>query len=98
MFEKIKNIFKCKEPKKSTPLKTLRDVDFFDTIWLQDKNGAIYEGWVYDKSRKHLIVTVLKETGELIDYRFLKHGSLSATQLEQEHRILYFNDPCLKDK
>lgn len=98
MFNKIRNWFKPEIKKTSAPLKKLRDVDVFDTIWLQDKNGAIYDGWVFDKTRRHIIVTVLIETGELVDFRFLLKAPLSSTEISQDNRILYFNDPCDKEK
>ena len=94
MFEKILNWFKPKIIETSAPPKTLRDVDVFDTIWLEDKNGTIYKGWVFDKSRRHIIVTV---SDELIDYRFILNVPLSSTQISQDHKILYFNDPCKEE-
>lgn len=97
MLKKIRNWFLPEIIKSSVPLKTLRDADFFDTIWVKDKNENIYEGWIYDKSRKHIIVTVTNENGELIDYRFIKNGSLSTTELKQDNRILYFNNPCKEE-
>lgn len=92
MFEKIKNIFKYKEPVKSTPPKILRDVDFFDTVWVKDKSGITYEGWIYDKTRKHLIVTVITEEGVYKDYRFIINNiNRFVTEIEQNHNVLYFN-------
>ena len=92
MFEKIKNIFKYKEPVKSIPLKTLRDVDFFDTVWVKDKSGIVYEGWIYDKTRKHLIVTAITEEGIYKDYRFITNKcNRTVTEIEQNHNVLYFN-------
>lgn len=93
MFEKIKNIFKYKEPVKSTPLKTVRDVDFFDTVWVLDKSGITYEGWIYDKTNKHIVVTVLKEDGQYYDYIFYISKFRNKTELEQNHNILFLN-PC----
>lgn len=92
MFKKLLNLFRYKEQEKSTPLKTLRDVDFFDTVWVKDKSGIIYEGWIYDKSKKHLIVTVVTEEGQYKDYRFIiSKLNKSISEIEQNHNILYFN-------
>ena len=91
MFKRLLNIFKSKTNKMSTPLRTLRDVDIFDTVWIQDKNGIIYEGWIFDKTRKHIIVTASSDAGELKDYRFLLNVPLSSTEISQEQRTLYFN-------
>lgn len=95
MFKKILELFKYKEPVKFTSLKTLKDADLFDTVWIVDKSGTIYEGWIYDKTRKHIIVTVPVEQGEYQDYRFIiSKSNRFDTTIEQNHNILHFNKPC----
>lgn len=97
MFKKLLNIFKAEPVKKSIPLKTVRDIDFFDTVWIRDKSGIVYQGWVFDKNKKHVIVTVLKEDGKYYDYMFLLGKSGNKTEIEQNHNILFLN-PCSQDK
>lgn len=93
MLKKIFQLFKRKITDKSTPLKTIRDVDFFDTVYIIDKHGTRYEGWVYEKSKKHIIVTCLDENGDYKDFRFtINRDVLNNTQLEQNHITLYLNE------
>lgn len=100
MFKKILNWFKKpKIEQKSTPPKTLRDVDFFDTIWIVDRDEIIYKGWVYDKSKKHVLVTVPTDQGLYKDYRFIiTHNDLNKTFIEQNHVKLYFDYKCIQEK
>lgn len=97
MLKKLINIFRKQTIETSTPQKTLRDVDIFDSVLIKDKSGIVYEGWVYDKTKKHIIVTVLKEDGQYYDYIFLLNKSGSKTEIEQNHNVLILNQ-CLQDK
>lgn len=93
MLKKILQLFKRETITKSTPLKTIRDVDFFDSVKVKDKSGIIYEGWIYEKSKKHLIITCLDENGDYKDFRFtINRDVLNNTQLEQNHITLYLNE------
>ena len=96
MFKKI--LAWLKRPKieqKSRPLKTLRDLDFFDTVWIIDKRGIPYEGWIYDKTKKHIIATVIDETGYHQDFRFIiNYNDLNKSYLEQNHIKIYFDYQC----
>lgn len=95
MLKKLLDIFKTKDVKNSIILKELKDADLFDTVWIVDKSGTIYEGWIYDKTRKHIIVTVPVEQGEYQDYRFIiSKSNRFDTTIEQNHNILHFNKPC----
>lgn len=95
MLKKLLNIFKRPTTEISTPLKTLRDVDIFDTVWIKDKSGIVYEGWIYDKTNKHIVITVVTEEGVYKDYRFIINKiNKNISEIEQNHNILYFNKLC----
>ncbi len=84
---------------KSTPLKTVRDVDFFDTVWIVDKSEICYEGWIYEKTKKHIIVTVYFGQDAIKDFMFIiNREDLSKSCLEENHVKVYFDKRCLSDK
>ena len=100
MFKKILAWFKApKIEQKSTPPKTLRDVDFFDTVWLIDKTGIPYEGWIYEKTNKHIVATAIDEYGRYKDFRFIiNHNDLQKSFIEQNHVKIYFDYKCWLEK
>lgn len=100
MFKKILNWFKKpKIEQESTPPKTLRDVDFFDTVWIVDRDGVSYEGWIYDKSKKHIVATAVDPAGVYRDFRFvITHNDLQKLYIEQNHIKIYFDYKCWLEK
>ena len=85
IFKKLFSIFN--PPSQITPpsKKTIRDLDYIDTVWVKD-GDIIYEGMVWDKSRKH--ITVLYDNK---DYMFRISKQLDT--IEQDGKILYCNEP-----
>lgn len=79
------------------PMKTLKDLDFLDTVWVLDINESLLEGWVFDINKKHIIVTVPLKEGQFLDFRFSVTKPLSQTQLKQSNRTLFLNKPCTSE-
>lgn len=77
------------EPTAPKPLKTIKDLDVFDDVWIKD-DEEIYYGWIYEISRRH--ITVVYDNAKK-DYKFQIVKPLNNTQLEQDSKILYCNDP-----
>lgn len=96
MFKKILSWFKKpKIEQKSRPPKTLRDLDFFDSVWLIDKTGVTYEGWIYEKTKKHIVATAVDENGYYKDFRFITTpNDIKKSFLEQNHVKIYFDYQC----
>ena len=77
------------DPEVQKPLKTIKDLDVFDDVWIKEDN-EIYYGWIYEISRRH--ITVVYDNAKR-DYIFQIIKPLSNTQLEQDNKILYCNKP-----
>ena len=77
------------DPEVQKPLKTIKDLDVFDDIWIKE-DDEIYYGWIYEISRRH--ITVVYDNAKR-DYIFQIIKPLSNTQLEQDNKILYCNKP-----
>ena len=94
IIDKIKEWFSIPEYKRyEKPLKTLKDLDFFDDVWIKD-GSSILKGWIFDLNKKHIIITIPTDEGEFLDYRFTITKPLNQTELNQYNKTLYFNDPC----
>lgn len=85
IFKKLFSIFN--PPSQTIPpiRKTIRDLDYIDTVWVKD-GDIIYEGMVWDKSRKHITVAYNNK-----DYMFRISKQLDI--IEQDGKILYCNEP-----
>lgn len=86
IFKRLLSIFS--PPSQVTPpiKKTIRDLDYIDTVWIKD-GDTIYKGMVWDISRRH--ITVLY--GEDKDYMF--RINKQEDKIEQDNKILYCNKP-----
>ena len=83
--------------KKALPSeKTLIDLDVLDTVWILD-NDVLYEGWVYDINKKHVIVTALSKDKKYLDFRFTITKPLTQSQLIQNNKTLFLNKPCTSE-
>lgn len=80
------------------PSKTLQDLEIFDTIWIQNSDGEILKGWIFDLNKKHIIVTVYDSDGNNQDYRFSLTRPLTQTQLKQNNLTLFLEEPCMQEK
>lgn len=87
-FQGIGN--KPKENK--TDLKTVKDLDIFDDVWIKE-DGVIQKGWIYDISRR--CITVVYGNG-LRDFKFQIPRPMNVTEIVQGEKILYCNET--KDK
>jgi len=91
MFEFIKKLFRTNtDDSEQKPQKTLKDLEFFDDIWVEE-DGVVYSGWIYEISRRCITVVYDKS---LRDYRFQIPRPLTLTKIEQDNKILYCNKPC----
>ena len=97
MWKKIKSLFTIKPQTKSKPLKTIKELDLLDDVWVKDKDGTIFRGWIFHINKHHLIVLVPLETTS-IEFRFNITRPLTQTQLIQGNRTLFLNEPCILEK
>ena len=70
-------------------LKTVKDLDYLDSVWVKE-DSEIFEGWVFDFTRRCIIVVY---GNDLRDFRFRLEKPLDRTEIEQDGKILYCNDP-----
>lgn len=70
-------------------LKTLKDLDYLDSVWIKE-DDEIFEGWVFDFTRRCVIVVY---GNDLRDFRFRLEKPLDRTEIEQDGKILYCNNP-----
>ena len=80
----FKWLYKKQNTIESKSLKTIKDLDFFDDVWIEEE-GEIYKGWIFEISRRH--ITVVYDNAKK-DYMF--HIP------RQDDKILYCNDPIDK--
>lgn len=73
-------------------LKTLQDLEIFDTIWVKD-GDTIRKGWVFDLTKKHVIATVFDDNGNSFDYRFNISRPFTTDFIEHNNTKLLLNDP-----
>lgn len=81
------------EPK--TPY-TAKDCDILDTVWIED-NGTLYSGFIWEKTRRRLLVSYYKENEGFVDVSFVTTGLSNETKIEKNNLILYFQKPCYTD-
>ena len=85
----FKLVHEYQEPSIQKPLKTIKDLDVFDDVWIKE-NDEIYYGWVYEISRRH--ITVVYDDAKK-DYKFQIIKPLTNTQIEQDNKVLFCNKP-----
>lgn len=86
----FKNLFKPKTVEvKNKPKKTIKDLDYIDTVWVKEDN-VIYNGWVFDITRRCIIVVYGPDQR---DFRFRVDKAFDKTELEQNNKTLYCNNP-----
>lgn len=98
MWNRIKALFKSKAEVSPKPLKTLKELDLLDDVWVKDKDGIIYKGWVFHINKHHLIVLIPLENKSSIEFRFNITRPLTQTEIVQGNRILFLNKPCISEK
>ena len=85
----IQKLFLVSEGEKKKPTKTIKDLDFLDTVWVKE-DGIIFEGFVFDITRRCIIIVYGKD---LRDFRFRMEKPLNRVELEQSGKVLYCNEP-----
>lgn len=78
--------------------KTLQDLEIFDTIWIENSEGELLKGWIFDINKKHIIVSAYDKDGNNQDYRFSLTRPLTQTQLKQNNLTLFLEEPCMQEK
>lgn len=90
LIDRIKNWFQYEVDKpQPTELKTIQTLDIFDDVWIM-KEGEIYKGWVYDKSRNS--ITVIYNRFEEARFRYAP----STTSVETNKIKLILNESEIK--
>ena len=89
----IQKFFLIPEIEIKKKVKTLKDLDFFDSVWIKE-DGEIFEGWIFDITRRCVIVSYGKD---LRDFRFRIEKPYDRTEIEQSGKILYCNKPEIID-
>lgn len=85
----IQNLFQKESKSINKPQKTIQDLDILDSVWIREE-GVLFEGWVFDITRRCIIVVYGKD---LRDFRFRLEKPLDRTEIEQNNKILYCNEP-----
>lgn len=90
MLKWLKKIFNSEISLNQNELKsiTLNEIDVFDTVWVED-NGIIQEGWIYDKTKRRLVIVVGSN-----EYIVHYNRPLTQTKIEFNNKILHLNKPC----
>jgi len=70
-------------------LKTLKDLDYLDSVWIKE-DDEIFEGWVFDFTRRCIIVVY---GHDLRDFRFRMEKPFNRTEIQQNDKTLYCNEP-----
>lgn len=86
ILDSLISIFSKTPPSSTPPLKTIRNLDITDDVWVKD-GDVLYKGWVFDISRRHITVCY----GENMDYMF--RINKQEDKIEQDNKTLYCNDP-----
>lgn len=87
----FKLVHKYEEDKK--PLKIIKDLDVFDDVWVKDED-EIYYGWIFEITRRH--ITVVYDNAKR-DYKFHIEKQSKQTEIKQDNKVLYCNDPNKDD-
>lgn len=75
---------------------TVGDCDILDTVWVKD-DDKIYSGFVWEKTRRRLLVSYYKENEGFVDVSFVTTGLSKETKIEKNNLTLYFQKPCCTD-
>lgn len=75
---------------------TVGDCDILDTVWIKD-NDKIYSGFIWEKTRRRLLVSYYKENEGFVDVSFVTTGLSKETKIEKNNLTLYFQKPCCTD-
>lgn len=78
-----------KKPEIKKPLKTIKDLEIFDDVWVKE-NDEIYRGWIFDITRRNIVVCYGNQP---LDFRFQIPRPLTLTEVKQDNKILYCNEP-----
>lgn len=74
---------------KKVNLRTVKDLQLLDDVWVKE-DGEIYTGWIWDISRRCITVVY----GEnLRDYKFQIPKPANVSEIQQDSKILYCNEP-----
>lgn len=87
IIERVLNWIDPLEIETKAPEKTIKDIEFFDDVWIKD-NDVIYKGWVWEKTRRH--ITVIYNEG-ILDFKFNLTKPFNRTSIEQDNKVLYCN-------
>lgn len=88
IFNRIKELFIPVEVEEKPPV-TVKDLQIMSDIWIKE-DGEIYSGWVWDISRRCITVIYGEDSR---DFRFQIPRPLTCTQIEQDGKVLYCNNP-----
>lgn len=86
---RLKDLFKSNPIKEEINLKTIKDLQEFDDVWIKE-DDELFMGWIYDISRRCITVVY---GPDLRDFKFQIPKPLTLTQIEQGNKILYCNKP-----
>ena len=86
---RLRDLFKANPIKEEINLKTIKDLQEFDDVWIKE-DGELFMGWVYDISRRCITVVY---GSDLRDFKFQIPRPLTLTRIEQGDKILYCNKP-----
>ena len=85
----IESFFNLQNSQIEKPKKTIKDLDILDSVWIKEE-GIFFEGWVFDITRRCIIVVY---GHNLEDFRFRMEKPFDRTEIEQNGKILYCNEP-----
>lgn len=86
-------VHKYEDPEIEKRLKVVKDLDVFDDVWIKE-NNEIYYGWIYEITRRH--ITVVYDNAKR-DYKFHTEKQSKQTEIKQDNKVLYCNDPNKDD-
>lgn len=86
---RLRDLFKTNSIKEETTLKTVKDLQLLDDVWIKE-DEEIYTGWIWDISRRCITVVYGED---LRDFRFQIPRPMNATMIIQDNKILYCNKP-----
>lgn len=85
----IQKFFLIKNQEQKQNPKIIENLKILDTVWIKD-DGILYEGWIFDITRRCIIVVYAPD---LRDFRFRIDKQFDKTEVEQDNKILYCNEP-----
>lgn len=86
-------VHKYEDPETEKRLKVVKDLDVFDDVWIKE-NNEIYYGWIYEITRRH--ITAVYDNAKR-DYKFHIEKQSKQTEIKQDNKVLYCNDPNKDD-